>query len=86
MPKGIIDMITLAVTVAFAIPVGLFGMQFLLSGQFVLGGVFVGLAVLMVVVEEYLTTPGDLPEIAAQHVVGAITTTDNDTDRDGDRS
>ncbi|RRJ30322.1 DUF7533 family protein [Halocatena pleomorpha] len=77
MPNGIIDTITLAITVAFALPVGMFGAQFLLSGQYVLGGVFVGIAALMVAAEEYITTPGDLPAIAAQRVVGSITTTDN---------
>lgn len=77
MPKGIIDTITLAVTVAFALPVGLFGLQFLLSDQLVLGGVFVGIAVLMVVVKEHLTTPGDLPALAAQRIAGTITNTDD---------
>lgn len=77
MSKGIIDTITLAITVAFALPVGLFGMQLLLSNQIVLGGVFVGLSVLMVVVEEYITTPSDLPAIAAQRVVGSLTKTDD---------
>lgn len=86
MPEGIIDTITLAVTVAFALPVGLFGMQFLLSGRTVLGGVFVLLAVLMVVVKEYLTTPGDLPALAAKRVAGAITKSENETDREGKRS
>lgn len=85
MPKGIIDTITFAITFAFALPVGLFGIQFLLSDQFVLGGVFVALAVLMVVVEEYITTPSDLPAIAAQRVAGVLTT-ESETDREREQS
>ncbi|UPM42560.1 DUF7533 family protein [Halocatena salina] len=77
MPKGIIDTITLAITVAFALPVGMFGVQFLLSEQLLLGSVFIGIAALMIIAEEYITTPSDLPAIAAQRVVGSITTTDD---------
>lgn len=82
MAKGITETITFAITIAFALPVGLLGVRFLLSEQFLLGGVFVGLAVLMVVVEEYITTPSDLPAMAAKRVVGTIAKTETDRERD----
>lgn len=81
MVKSITGMITLAITVAFALPVGLFGLNFIFSGKTLLGGVFVALAVLMVIFEEYITSPTDIPEIAVQRVVGAIVKTDDETDR-----
>lgn len=81
MVKSITGTITLALTVAFAIPVGLFGLNFLFSGRQFLGGVFVALAVLMVVFEEYVTTPGDIPGMAARRVTSAIVKTDDETEQ-----
>ncbi|WP_330632083.1 DUF7533 family protein [Halocatena halophila] len=80
MPEGIIDTITLAVTVAFAIPVAMLGMQFLQDGNHLLGGVFVGLAIAMVVVEETITSPTDLPAMALQRVTDRIAKPSDDED------
>lgn len=63
--------VTLAATLVFAIPVFLLGVDFVTSGN-PLGWVFVVLAVLMVVVEEYLTTPGDVPGMVAERVLGTV--------------
>jgi hypothetical protein len=81
MAKSIIDTVTLALTLVFAIPVGLMGGNFLLSGRILLGSVFIALAVLMVVFEEYLTSPTDLPGMAAQRVVGTIAKTEDETEQ-----
>jgi hypothetical protein len=72
MAKGIIGTIQLAITLAFAIPVGLLGLDKLLAGETLIGGVFLAIAVLMVVLEEYLTTPTDIPGKVAQKTVGTI--------------
>jgi len=81
MGRGIVGTVTLAATLAFAIPVGLLGIEFLLDGRTLPGGGFLVLAVLMVAVEEYLTTPGDVPGEAAERVVGTVV---RDPDEEGD--
>lgn len=86
MAKSIIDTAMFALTLVFALPVGLLGGNFLLSGQTILGSVFVGLAVLMIVVEEYLTSPTDLPGMAAKRVVGAIVKTEDEREEERERS
>jgi hypothetical protein len=69
---GIISTLQLVVTLAFALPVGLLGVQFLLSGRIPFGVALVVVALLMVVLEEYVTTPTDAPVEAAETVVGAV--------------
>lgn len=72
MGKGIIGLVGLAITLAFAVPIALFGLTLLADGEVLFGAAAVGVAVLMVVLEEYLTTPGDVPGKAAEKVVGAV--------------
>lgn len=61
MKLGIVQMIELAASLVFAAPLGLFGVSRLLDGDVLLGTGVVTVAVLMVVVPQYLTTPGDMP-------------------------
>ncbi|WP_255151937.1 DUF7533 family protein [Halorarius halobius] len=72
MARSIMGTVGLAATLALAIPAGLFGLDKLLSGDTVVGGAFLGLALLMVLVEEYLTTPMDVPGKVAEKTVGAV--------------
>lgn len=68
---GLIGLIQLAIPVAFAIPVGLFGLSWLLDGR-ILGAGFLGLALLMVGIPYALTNPldpGDVAEAAVERVV-----------------
>lgn len=69
---GIMGTIQLAGTLVFALPIGLLGVQFLLDGRTLLGGGFVAVAVLMVALEEYLTTPTDVPTSVAEKAVGKV--------------
>ena len=69
---GIIGTIKLAGTLVFALPIGLLGLQFLWNGRTALGGGFVAVAVLMVVLQEYLTTPTDVPTSVAEKAVGKV--------------
>lgn len=48
------------------------GVQFLLTGRTLFGVALVVVAVLMVVLEEYVTTPTDAPAEAAELVAGAV--------------
>lgn len=72
MGRGIIGLVGLAITLAFAVPIGLLGLEKLLAGDAVVGGGFLAVAVGLVLVEEYLTTPLDLPGKAAESVTGAV--------------
>jgi hypothetical protein len=87
MAKGILGTIGLAATLVFAIPVGILGLQFLLlDGQPVLGAAFLVIAVLMIAVEEYLTTPTDLPGMVFGKTVDAavVVPDENGEDEHGD--
>lgn len=68
---GIIGMAKFAATLAFALPVALYGLQRVLAGHD-LGWAFVGLAVLMLAAERYVTTPFDAPERAAEEATAAV--------------
>ncbi|MHB9287039.1 hypothetical protein ACKVMT_08365 [Halobacteriales archaeon Cl-PHB] len=72
MPDGILDFVGFAATVALAIPVALLGVLKLGEGDLLLGVVFLAIAAGMVAVEEWLTTPGDLPLLAAQRLTGRV--------------
>ncbi|WP_227375481.1 DUF7533 family protein [Haladaptatus halobius] len=78
MKLGILDTVSLAATLVFAIPIALFGVERLLAGQTLFGGAFVVIAALMVVLREWLTTPTDIPASAAQKVVGKVAKTEDE--------
>ncbi|WP_458186867.1 DUF7533 family protein [Haladaptatus sp. NG-WS-4] len=78
MKLGILDTVSLAATLVFAIPIALFGIERLLAGQTLLGGAFVVVAALMVVLREWLTTPTDIPVSAVQKVVGKVAKTEDE--------
>jgi len=80
--RGILGFVGLAVTVAFAIPLVVVGVDMLAGDQPLLGGVFLGLAALMVLVEEYVVTPRDLPEVVASKAAGAVVVEDENGDGD----
>ena len=75
---GILGTLQLAATLVFALPVGLLGVDKLLSGETVVGAAFLGVAILMVVLEEYLTTPTDVPGAVAEKTVGKVAKTPDD--------
>jgi len=71
---GIVETIQLAGVLIFAIPAAIAGIDFLvLRGEPLLGGVLVGLAIALVAIEQYLTTPGDLPGAVASRAEDALT-------------
>ena len=67
---GLIDLIGLAVTLAFAFPVGMFGLNMALDGRPIGYGLF-ALAVLMVVLPHYLWSPPSLGDLAGG-IVGRL--------------
>lgn len=72
MAKSILGLVGLAVTLAFAIPIALFGLSMLGRGRTFWGAFALAVAVLMVLMQEYLTTPGDIPAEVAERVVGTV--------------
>ena len=71
MRPGIIGTLQLAVTFAFALPVALLGAMLLADGN-LLGVPFLALSAVMLVAQQYLTTPSDLPAVAVEKAVGAV--------------
>ncbi|WP_255197901.1 DUF7533 family protein [Halorarius litoreus] len=72
MARSIMGTIGLAATLALAIPIALFGLDLFLRGDRLLGGAALGIAVLMVLIEEYLTTPMDIPGKVAGATIGKV--------------
>ncbi|KAB1192529.1 hypothetical protein GJR96_03375 [Haloferax sp. MBLA0076] len=72
MRLGILEMIGLGASLIFAIPIGVFGLTLLMDGRTAFGAGMVVLAVLMVALPKYLTTPQDIPMLAAEKVVGGV--------------
>lgn len=68
---GIIGTLQLAAVLALAAPLLLFGLDWLLAGRTVLGGAFVAIAVLMLILQRWLANPfdpGDLAEAAVERL------------------
>ena len=57
MQLGILDLLGLATTLVFAIPVANFGVTKLLAGEAVVGAALLGVGVAMVVVPHYVLDP-----------------------------
>lgn len=70
---GVIGLVKFAATLAFAVPVALYGLERVHAGH-ELGWAFLGLALLMLAAERYVTTPFDLPERAAEEAVDTVAT------------
>jgi hypothetical protein len=72
MARSITGTIGLAATVALAAPIALFGVNRLLDGETVVGGAALVVVVLMFLVEEYLTTPTDIPGKVVDGTIGRV--------------
>ena len=69
MRLGLLETVGVAGSLVFAIPLGIYATERLLGGETAVGGAFLLVAVLMVLLPKYLTTPGDLPGMAAERAV-----------------
>lgn len=68
MALGITQTIELAASLMFAAPLGMFGLARLLDGDVALGAGLLAVAAMMVLLPQYLTTPGDVPGKVARTV------------------
>ena len=69
---GILNTVGLVLTLAFALPVALLGVNLVVSGRTGIGIALCVVAVLMVALKQYVTTPDDVPTAAAEKAVGAV--------------
>jgi len=84
MARSITGTIGLAATVALAAPIALFGVNRLLDGETVVGGAAIAVAVGMLLVEEYLTTPTDIPGKVVDGTVGRVVKSPDEEREDTD--
>jgi hypothetical protein len=82
MRLGILETVGLAASLVFAIPVGLYGIETLASGNRALGVGLLIVAALMVVLPRRLTTPTDLPGAILERVVGTAVKEPDTDDED----
>ena len=83
MARGVLETIGLALTLVFALPVALLGLQFLvLDNRPLLGAGFLAIALLMIAVEQYVTTPTDLPGMVLGETVGKVVTMPGEEEAD----
>ena len=75
---GIIDQVQLFAVLLFAIPVAMFGADQLLSGNTDIGLAMIGIAILMIVLEEYVIKPSDVAADAAKSAAGTVVKSDGD--------
>lgn len=68
MSRGLVATLQLAASVVVAVPVAAFGLFQFAEGSPRLGGLFLALAVGVVVFEEVVTSPWDLPAVVAERV------------------
>ncbi|WP_049903149.1 DUF7533 family protein [Halococcus agarilyticus] len=80
---GIISTFGTVITLVLALPVAMLGTLFLIQGQTMSGIAMIAVAVLMFAVKTYVTTPDDLPAMAAERTVGTIA---KDPDDEGDQN
>lgn len=71
MAWSITELLGLAGTIIFAIPVAMIGVDYVLAGR-PLGLAFLAIAATMVLAEKYLLRPSDVPEMVVDRVVGSV--------------
>jgi len=72
MPRGLLGMVGFMTTVVFAIPLTIAGADLLRRGNVVVGLGLLGAAAAMILVNEYVTRPSDLPTMILSKVAGTV--------------
>ena len=72
MSWGILEMLGSVTTLILAAPLAYAGGELLLRGNVPLGTGLLGVALVMIIAEQYVTTLGDLPMLAASRLVSAV--------------
>ena len=82
MARGITGLIGLGATLVVALPVGLLGIELLGRGRTLPGVGLLAVATLIYAVQEYVTTPGDIPTMLAGSVLGRVVPDPDEVDSD----
>ncbi len=72
MSWGILEMLGSVTTLIVAVPLAYAGAELLFRGHLFVGVGLLGVALGMVVTDQYITTPGDLPVLVASKLVDAV--------------
>lgn len=72
MARSIAEQLSFATAVVVAAPITLAGLDMTLRGELTWGPVLLGVSVMILLVEKYVSTPQDLPGMAAAKAVGII--------------
>ncbi|MXR50563.1 hypothetical protein GRX03_02930 [Halovenus sp. WSH3] len=72
MSQGILDLLGSMATLVFAIPLALAGAELLVRGDLPVGVGLISVAAAMLVVDRYVTTPGDIPAAVASKVAETV--------------
>jgi hypothetical protein len=78
MSWGILEMLGSVTILMVAVPPAFAGAVLLLGGNLVVGVGLLSVALGMVVADQYITTPGDLPALAASKLVGIVVPDEED--------
>jgi hypothetical protein len=78
MSWGILEMLGSVTVLMVAVPPAFAGAALLLGGNLVVGVGLLSVALGMVVADQYITTPGDLPALAASKLVGIVVPDEED--------
>jgi hypothetical protein len=79
MARSLFGLVGLGATLMFALPAAMLGLEYLLvQGRPYAGGGLVVVAALMVLVEEHVTTPADLPTMVADRTLGRLAGSDDE--------
>jgi len=72
MPRGLLGMVGFMTTLVFAIPLTIAGADLLRRGNVVVGLGLLGAAAAMILVNEYVTRPSDIPAMVVSRVAGTV--------------
>lgn len=72
MAQSIPEFLSFAAAVVVAAPVAFAGLDMTLRGDTTWGLVLLGASALILLFEKYVTTPGDVPGLAASKVLGVV--------------
>jgi hypothetical protein len=72
MSKGVVGTLQLAASAVVVVPVAAFSLFKFAEGEPLLGVLFLAIAALVVVVEESVTSPSDLPAVVVEEVGGRV--------------
>jgi len=72
MADSITDLLSFATAVVVAAPIALAGLDMTLRGQTTWGPVLLGVSAMILLFEKYVSTPQDVPGLAAAKAVGFV--------------